>query len=446
MPRHPAAPPAVPDDEPRLTSRMVELASEYGRYGYRRVTALLRAEGFKVNHKRVERLWRREGLKVPARQPRRGRLWLNDGSCARLRPERKDHVWSYDFVQARTRDGRALRMLTVIDEFTRECLAIDTARQLKSDDVLERLSDLFVRRGVPAHIRSDNGPEFTAKAVREWLGKVGVTTLYIEPGSPWENGYVESFNGKLRDELLDCEVFDTLPGGQGADRAVAGALQHGAAAQLAGVSAAGAGGDRALDAGPRGVAPETDRYGRGGQSTNITGGITAGGRSQPRLPTWERQADRLFKSPVAEGTRTDRPGVLSDVIEPILQRELHIGASPTCPVVTTPASSAGSRSMGIERREEAGKDILAALVVYPIAHISRLEDCLETNETLTPFPLIRPALSLGDAPPLPWPVRPSFQPRSWRSAARRSRASDRGPRPTRHATLSGGGCPPPCRA
>jgi putative transposase len=203
-------PPAVPDDEPRLTSRMVELASEYGRYGYRRVTALLRAEGFRVNHKRVERLWRREGLKVPAKQPKRGRLWLNDGSCVRLRPERKDHVWSYDFVQARTRDGRAFRMLTVIDEFTRECLAIDVARQLKSDDVLERLSDLFVRRGVPGHIRSDNGPEFTAKAVREWLGKVGVTTLYIEPGSPWENGYVESFNGKLRDELLDREIFDTL--------------------------------------------------------------------------------------------------------------------------------------------------------------------------------------------------------------------------------------------
>jgi putative transposase len=200
----------VPDDEPRLTSRMVELASEYGRYGYRRVTALLRAEGFKVNHKRVERLWRREGLKVPARQPRRSRLRLNDGSCVRLRPERKDHVWSYDFVQARTRDGRAFRMLTVIDEFTRECLAIDTARRLTSDDVLERLSDLFVRRGVPAHIRSDNGPEFTAKAVREWLGKVGVTTLYIEPGSPWENGYIESFNGKLRDELLDREALDTL--------------------------------------------------------------------------------------------------------------------------------------------------------------------------------------------------------------------------------------------
>ena len=202
--------PAVPDDEPRLVARMVELAVEYGRYGYRRVTALLRAEGFAVNHKRVDRLWRREGLKVPARQPRRGRLWLNDGSCVRLRPERKDHVWGYDFAQARTRDGRAFRMLTAIDEYTRECLAIDVARQLSSDDVLERLSDLFVRRGVPGHIRSDNGPEFTARAVREWLGKVGVTTLYIEPGSPWENGYVESFNGKLRDELLDREAFDTL--------------------------------------------------------------------------------------------------------------------------------------------------------------------------------------------------------------------------------------------
>jgi putative transposase len=189
---------------------MVALASEYGRYGYRRVTALLRAEGFVVNHKRIERLWRREGLKVPQKQPKRGRLWLDDGSCVRLRPAHKDHVWSYDFVQARTSDGRAFRMLTVIDEFTRECLAIDVARRLTSDDVLERLSDLFVRRGAPEHIRSDNGPEFTAKAVKEWLGRVGATTLYIEPGSPWENGYIESFNGKLTDELLDGEVFDTL--------------------------------------------------------------------------------------------------------------------------------------------------------------------------------------------------------------------------------------------
>jgi len=200
----------APGDEPALVRRMVELATQYGRYGYRRVGALLRAEGFAVNHKRVERLWRREGLKVPARQPKRRRLWLSDGSCVRLRPEYPGHVWSYDFVKARTSDGRALRLLTVIDEFSRECLAIDVARAITADGVLERLSELFARRGVPAHLRSDNGPEFTAKAVRQWLGKLGVATLFIEPGSPWENGYVESFNGKLRDELLNLEVFDTL--------------------------------------------------------------------------------------------------------------------------------------------------------------------------------------------------------------------------------------------
>jgi transposase InsO family protein len=189
---------------------MAELACEFGRYGYRRVAALLRAEGFEVNHKRVERLWRREGLKVPQRQPKRGRLWLNDGSCVRLRPERRDHVWSYDFVQARTRDGRAFRMLSIIDEYTRECLAIDVARRLTSDDVLERLGDLFVRRGVPEHIRSDNGPEFIAEAVKSWLARRGSKTLYIEPGSPWENAYSETFNSRLRDEVLDREVFETL--------------------------------------------------------------------------------------------------------------------------------------------------------------------------------------------------------------------------------------------
>lgn len=200
----------IPDDEPRLVGRITKLASDYGRYGYRRITALLRREGWRVNHKRVERLWRREGLKVPQRQPKRRRLWFNDGSCVRLRPEHRDHVWSYDFVEARTHDGRAFRMLTVIDEFTRECLAIDVARKLSSEDVLERLSDLFIHRGVPEHIRSDNGAEFTATKVREWLQRIDVKTLYIEPGSPWENGYVESFNGKLRDELLEREIFDTL--------------------------------------------------------------------------------------------------------------------------------------------------------------------------------------------------------------------------------------------
>ena len=200
----------VPDDEPRLVARIIELAKEYGRYGYRRITALLRGEGWKVNHKRVERIWRREGLKVPKKQPKRGRLWLADGSCIRRRAEHRNHVWSYDFVFDRTHDGRPLRMLTIVDEFTRECLAIDVERRLGSEDVLERLTELFVRRGPPAYIRSDNGGEFTAHAVRNWLAWLGVQTLYIQPGSPWENGYVESFNGKLQDELLNGEIFYTL--------------------------------------------------------------------------------------------------------------------------------------------------------------------------------------------------------------------------------------------
>jgi transposase InsO family protein len=202
--------PHVPDDEPALVKRMTELAEQYGRYGYRPITEFLHREKFAVNHKRVERLWRREGLKVPAKQPKKGRLWLNDGSCVRLRPAYKDHVWSYDFIEDRTSDTRKIRMLTLIDEYTRECLSIDVARKLHSEDVLERLTDLFVRRGAPAYIRSDNGSEFTAKQVRNWLSRIGVKTLFIEPGSPWENGYIESFHDKLRDELLNVELFDTL--------------------------------------------------------------------------------------------------------------------------------------------------------------------------------------------------------------------------------------------
>lgn len=198
------------EDEARLTRRIVELASEYGRYGYRRITAMLWREGWRVNHKRVERIWRQEGLRVPRKQPKRGRLWLNDGSCVRLRSECPNHVWSYDFVFDRTHDGRPIRMLTIVDEFTRECLAIDVERRLSSEDVLDRLADLFVRQGTPEYLRSDNGPEFTARAVREWLQKVKVGTLFIERGSPWENGYIESFNGKLRDELLAGEIFSTL--------------------------------------------------------------------------------------------------------------------------------------------------------------------------------------------------------------------------------------------
>ena len=202
--------PRVADDEEELTRRIVALASKYGRYGYRRVTALLKAEGWRVNHKRVERIWRQEGLKVPRKQPKRGRLWLNDGTCVRLRPERRNHVWSYDFVSERTHDGRPLRLLTILDEYSRECLAIRVARKATSLDVLTVLARLFIERGTPEHIRSDNGPEFTAKKIRAWLSRLGVRTLFIEPGSPWENGYNESFNGKLRDELLNREIFYTL--------------------------------------------------------------------------------------------------------------------------------------------------------------------------------------------------------------------------------------------
>ena len=197
-------------DEEALTTDIIRLASRYGRYGYRRITAMLRSEGWTVNAKRVERIWRREGLKVPQKQPKRCRLWLNDGSCIRLRPEHPNHVWSYDFVEGRTHNGRKFRMLNIIDEFTRECLAIRIDRKLNSTDVIDALSDLFILRGVPGHVRSDNGPEFIAKAVREWIAAVGAKTAFIEPGSPWENGYCESFNSKLRDELLNSEIFYSL--------------------------------------------------------------------------------------------------------------------------------------------------------------------------------------------------------------------------------------------
>ena len=200
----------VRDDEERLSAEIIGLALKYGRYGYRRITALLQRAGWQINHKRVERIWRAEGLKVPQRQPKRGRLWLNDGSCVRLRPTHRNHVWSYDFVADRTHDGRSIKMLTIIDEFSRECLAIVVERHLKTDDVLSCLTDLFVKHGIPEYIRSDNGSEFTARIVRQWLKQIGVQTLYIEPGSPWENGYNESFNGKLRDELLRGEIFYTL--------------------------------------------------------------------------------------------------------------------------------------------------------------------------------------------------------------------------------------------
>lgn len=186
------------------------MASEYGRYGYRRITKLLQNAGWNVGRDRVQCIWRREGLKVPAKQKPRGRLWMNDGSCIRLRPERPKHVWSYDFVQARTHDGRSLRLLTLIDEYTRECLAVRVARRLNSHHVIEVLGDAMLTHGVPEHVRSDNGAEMRADRVQKWLGTLGTKPLFIEPGSPWENGYCESFNGKLRDECLNGEIFYSL--------------------------------------------------------------------------------------------------------------------------------------------------------------------------------------------------------------------------------------------
>ena len=171
---------------------------------------MLKEEGWQLNHKRVERIWRKEGLKVPKRQPKRGRLWLNDGSCIRLRPEHKDHVWSYDFVLARTSDGRAFRILAVLDEYTRECLAMLVKRRIASQDIIDQLYQLFLLRGVPQYIRSDHGPEFTAKAIRKWLNDLGVRTLFIEPGSPWENGDIESGWQSAKWDTFKTEHFGMI--------------------------------------------------------------------------------------------------------------------------------------------------------------------------------------------------------------------------------------------
>ena len=197
-------------DEETITADIIALASECGRCGDRRITALLRDTGWVVNVKRVEKIWRREGLKVSQKQPKKGRLWLNDGSCIRLRPARPNHVWSYDFVESRTHDERKFRTLNMIDEFTRKCLAIRIDRKLDSTAVIDVLTDLFIPQSVPGHVRSDNGPEFIATAVRNWIDAVGAKTAFIEPGSPWENGYCESFNSKLRDERLNGEIFCSL--------------------------------------------------------------------------------------------------------------------------------------------------------------------------------------------------------------------------------------------
>ncbi len=200
----------VRTDRP-LAQRMVALSRENPRYGYRRVWALLRREGFEVNKKRVHRLWREEGLKVPDKQHKRRRL-LGDSEngCKRKRAEHRDHVWSYDFVIDRTEDGRRLKMMPIVDEYSRECLTIKVERSITAEDVVRTLATLFERRGEPSFIRSDNGPEFIAKAVKCWLEASGIKTLYIEPGSPWENAYSETFISRLGDELLKREVFTNL--------------------------------------------------------------------------------------------------------------------------------------------------------------------------------------------------------------------------------------------
>jgi len=198
------------DGERPLVQRMLELVRRHPRYGYRRAWALLRGEGFRVNVKRVYRLWRREGLKVPQKQRKKRRLGCSANGCVRHRTEHLDHVWAYDFVSDQTADGRTLKFLTVEDEYTREALAIEVERSLTSQEVIETLRYLFEVRGAPKFIRSDNGPEFIAQALREWLASSGVGTLYIEPGAPWENGYNESFNSRFRDELLNGELFTSV--------------------------------------------------------------------------------------------------------------------------------------------------------------------------------------------------------------------------------------------
>lgn len=202
--------PKAPDRDRPLVKRMLELVGGHPRYGYRRITALLRSEEWTVNRKRVYRLWRKEGLKVPKRQRKRRRLGTSANGIVRRRAEHKDHVWCYDFVKDQTTDGRPLKFLPIEDEYTRECLALEVDRSMTAKDVIGVLTYLIEVRGAPKFIRSDNGPEFIAQAIRDWLKAAGVETLYIAPGSPWENAYSESFNSRFRDELLDRELFTSL--------------------------------------------------------------------------------------------------------------------------------------------------------------------------------------------------------------------------------------------
>lgn len=198
------------DFDELVRKRTIEIAKEFGRYGYKRVTEMLKSEGFCVNKKRIELIWRQEGLKVPHKQPKRARLWLCDGSTIRHRPEYKNHVWTYDFVSDQTYDGRKFKVLNILDEYSRELLVSFTARTIRSQDVIFILADLFLEHGIPKFIRSDNGPEFVAKILMHWFKTLEVQPLFIQPGSPWENGFIESLNGRMRDEFLNGEIFFTL--------------------------------------------------------------------------------------------------------------------------------------------------------------------------------------------------------------------------------------------
>ncbi len=198
------------DEEKRLVKAILALASERPRYGYRRIWALLRRDGWPVNRKRVQRLWRVNGLKVLRKRHKRRRLGSSENSCTRRKAERMNQVWTYDFIYDVAEGGRQLKFLAVVDEYTRECLALEVGWNFTSLDVIAVLETLILERGAPEFVRSDNGPEFIAKAVREWLEARGSETAFIEPGAPWENAYIETFNGKLRDELLDREIFTCL--------------------------------------------------------------------------------------------------------------------------------------------------------------------------------------------------------------------------------------------
>jgi len=202
--------PVKREDEDWIRENIIQIVTNYGRVGYRMVTDHLRNQGIRINYKRTYRIWREEGLKLPEKQPKRRRIWLKDGSCIRLRADHKNHVWSYDFVEDKTHDGRKIRFLNIMDECTRECLASIPRRNWRNYDVIEILADLMLLHGTPEYLRSDNGSEFTANKIRQWLENVGVLTTFIEPGSPWENGYIESFNARMRNEFLNGEIFGNM--------------------------------------------------------------------------------------------------------------------------------------------------------------------------------------------------------------------------------------------